>query len=118
MKYADKILVLENGRVKQELAYEQVLRNKTLVPSASRENDAISSENDEIEQDKAKEASSKVADFNEISDLTRKTGDRAVYGYYYKAIGGPKLATFVAAATVHIFAVTFSGKDYSFLWLK
>ena len=109
-KYADKILVVESGHVVRELVYEQMLRQDITPSWESRNQAGISQSEVETPKSKIENKASQVAERNEISDLTRKTGDRAVYGYYFGAIGWRKMACFVAFTVVHIFGATFGGK--------
>jgi ATP-binding cassette subfamily C (CFTR/MRP) protein 1 len=58
---------------------------------------------------------------NEIGDLTRKTGDMAVYKYYFKSIGWASIFGFIGTSAIFAFATYFPRKEEVFhkifLWI-
>ncbi|KND90065.1 Multidrug resistance-associated protein 1 [Tolypocladium ophioglossoides CBS 100239] len=112
LTYADKVLTLEGGKIEHEGTYKQLSRGGLVQGKAP----ALHVPKDTKPEPLAvntEEKSLQVAEANEVSDLARQTGDRAVYQYYFKSVGWPKTLTFVGFTAVHIFAATFSQ-----LWLK
>ncbi|KAI0136261.1 putative ATP-binding cassette transporter [Xylariales sp. AK1849] len=110
LHYADKIVMLSDGRIKYEGTYQHAVRHGLV--------DAI--ENEERDDDKLKEPpsgvpnqmkenASEIAKTNVLDDLSRATGDISIYRYYYRFIGWPKAAVFVAFIIINVFSTTFSG---------
>jgi ATP-binding cassette, subfamily C (CFTR/MRP), member 1 len=50
---------------------------------------------------------------NDVSDLTRKTGDVAVYRYYFSSIGLLNTSVFLGCAALFVFGSFFPRKSLS-----
>jgi ATP-binding cassette subfamily C (CFTR/MRP) protein 1 len=48
---------------------------------------------------------------NDVTDLTRKTGDLAVYKYYFKSINRPGLLSFLVCTALFVFGTYFPRKS-------
>ena len=108
MTYADKVLTLNGGKIDHEGTFVQLVRAGIVKETAASAPLVSNDTNSNPPASKIEDKSLQVAEANEVSDLTRKTGDRAVYQYYFRSIGWRKTLTFVGFTVLHIFAATFS----------
>ncbi|PYI06874.1 multidrug resistance-associated protein [Aspergillus sclerotiicarbonarius CBS 121057] len=110
LSYADQVLVLSDGNLRQEEVHERKLRQ--LGSSSTAAADEID-DGREYTEPTIKNTAAQVSQGNEINDLKRATGDFAVYKYYLRYIGWSKIMTFLIVVTVHVFCST-----YSQIWLE
>lgn len=108
LTYADKVLILDGGKIEHEGTFEQLARAGVVQGKAPSAPHVPKDTESEPQTAKTEEMILRIAEANEMSDLTRQTGDRAVYQYYFKSVGWPKTLTFVGFTVVHIFAAAFS----------
>ncbi|KAH8681655.1 putative ATP-binding cassette transporter [Xylariales sp. PMI_506] len=103
LPYADKVLVLADGQVKREGTFEDIMRLGI--------SDQIHLTIDDDEGDKGpmqsspavKPAQVKPKQDIEVEDLTRATGELAIYSYYFKSFGVWQAAMFFSLVTVNVF---------------
>lgn len=109
LKYADKVLMLSDGKVEHDGTYEQLVRTRAIQEGADTEvaEDAGDHKSADAE---ISAVSANIAEANERADLRRRVGDLEVYKYYFNSIGWFKASTFVGFTAVHVFAVTFTCK--------
>lgn len=67
-------------------------------------------DNDDAKVEQAFLATSEFKESGEALDLKRKTGDLAVYKYYFRSVGLLPMAVFMFFVLVELFAETFSSK--------
>jgi hypothetical protein len=58
--------------------------------------------------DTSTDISDAVAKENEVQDLTRSTGDFAVYKYYFRHVGWLRGSAFLGFVIVEVFGTSFS----------
>ncbi|PWY94818.1 multidrug resistance-associated protein [Aspergillus sclerotioniger CBS 115572] len=109
LSYADQVLVLSDGNLRQEEAHERKLRQPSSFPTAANERD----NEGEYKEPTIKDIAARLSQRNQINDLKRATGDFAVYKYYLRYIGWSKITTFLIFVIVHVVCST-----YSQIWLK
>lgn len=63
---------------------------------------------------------SRAAKAHEIDDMTKATGDRAVYRYYFRRIGWVKATIFITFVIIEALCRTLSRKHYNYprIWLQ
>lgn len=86
---------------------------KPPVPDNRHNNLPLKIEANNAKEPSAKEKSAQISKENQISDLTRTTGDVTVYKYYFQSIGWVNMLVFLLFAAVHVFCSTFSGMSPS-----
>ncbi|OKL59747.1 hypothetical protein UA08_04922 [Talaromyces atroroseus] len=107
LSYADEIFALSKGNLRKLTPGAAISKNNIFhitLPDEARNDTPTPS---------AKEKSGQVSKENQRNDLTRVTGDVAVYKYYFKSIGLVKTLVFLLFAGVHVFCSTFSQ-----IWLE
>lgn len=107
LSYADKVLVLGNGRLEHEGTYEQIMRQGLIdrihLSAQEHQDDDAAPEDAEI-----KNKSTLASKVNEADDLTRATGDLSVYRYYFSHFSWWKGSLFFLGVTVNAFGFAFS----------
>lgn len=115
MHYTDKILVIADGSVQQKPVSESTISeavSETPEIKSHFEAEVFSSQRTE----KATEVSEEVSKTNELDDLTRATGDLAVYRYYFRCVGWPNTALFVGLIALNVFCNSFS-REFSIFFI-
>ncbi|PYH89268.1 multidrug resistance-associated protein [Aspergillus ellipticus CBS 707.79] len=107
LAYADQVFVVADGSLRREDTHDGLSRETS--PSTDEESEADPKPTGST----IKAKTTHVSESNQIGDLTRATGDYAVYKYYLRCIGWPKAMTFILFVTVHVFCST-----YSQMWLE
>ncbi|KAK0643329.1 putative ATP-binding cassette transporter [Cercophora newfieldiana] len=107
LNYADRILILSDGRVKHDVTYGQAVRDG-LVKAFLREDENVDIPSEEDARVNRKEEASGVTPNNEVRDLTRATGDFEVYRYYFRFVGWLYMGLFVGSVLLNVLGETFS----------
>ena len=95
----------------QQGSYEDVKNDDSVTRTLQDETEVTKSEI--IIKTEDSKTGSLDKESNEASqDITRQTGDLAVYQYYFKSIGIVSMSMFLFFVTVHVFCSTF-GRKYS-----
>ena len=111
LSYADKVLVLADGRIQHEGTYEQIMRQGLIDAIHLSAHEHI--DENEVQMDTiTKMKSSKALKKNESNDLTRATGDVAVYRYYFSHFGWWKGFLFFLGVIMNVFCVAFSRMSF------
>lgn len=110
--YADRILVLSDGRVNHDVTYEQAVRDG-LVRAFSREAKNVEAPTETESKARRKGETAGAAVGNDVGDLKRATGDFEVYRYYFKCVGRLYMSLFVGSVLLNVLGETFSS-----IWLK
>lgn len=106
---ADHIVVLSReGKIAQQGSFDE-LRNQdgylnSLLVSTSRDTDEATTTTKPAPR---KKPVIKGVSQNDVTDLTRKTGDMAVYKHYFKSIGWPNTIGFLGCTALFVFALFF-----------
>ncbi|KAK6189291.1 Tryptophan--tRNA ligase, mitochondrial [Pestalotiopsis sp. IQ-011] len=86
LRYADKILLLTNGRIEDGGAYGTT-GSRGLEDVLHLAHDSDMQPQSVAEAPTAKETAALVAKANQRDDLARASGDMKLYGYYFKSVG-------------------------------
>ncbi|PHH93023.1 hypothetical protein CDD83_2133 [Cordyceps sp. RAO-2017] len=111
LNYADKTLIVADGRVEDGGKGGQAVDKGLIDVLKSSDGPRHEPESKPKEPDVTSKAA-EVSEANELGDLGRKT-DLDIYRYYFRSVGFPKTALFVAFVVVDVFCSSFSN-----LWLK
>ncbi|KAK5992013.1 ABC multidrug transporter B [Cladobotryum mycophilum] len=112
LAYADKILVVSDGTVRDGGTRDQVA-GSGLVARLETHLRSGSSHGDRPKLSSVQDTSAEVSEANEVEDISRGTGDLAVYRYYFKAVGWWNFSIFLASVLIHVL-----GNSFSQIWLK
>jgi hypothetical protein len=107
LSYADRILVLAKGNLR-ELTPDAAVSADHIAHISPPDEAKIDSSMIDNSTPSAKEKSGQISKENQKSDLTRATGDVAVYKYYFKSIGSVQALVFLLFTFIHVFCSTFS----------
>lgn len=114
---ADQIILIDrDGGVQSripEAAGQRGLDFSNFSDSGDSENSTLQEKEEELEPETSR-AESEV----EARDLKRRTGDLAVYKYYFKSIGPRNLIVFVLFVVLNVFSGSFSRKYLAALFLS
>ncbi|KAI1466683.1 P-loop containing nucleoside triphosphate hydrolase protein [Daldinia caldariorum] len=110
---ADEIIILEDGRIKEQGKWNELLSRDPQVLKITLNEDHIH-KSKKAPEDSANHLSRQQRSYDDIAiDSKRKTGDSALYSYYLKATGLGNFAFMVTSIATCSFFVTFP--QY---WLK
>ena len=109
---ADEIIVLTaDGHVAEQGTFEGLRLQQGFVSSILFQPDRPKEEHDGVSADSnlagATSNAIKGPTANDLMDLTRRTGDVAVYGYYLKSIGWKSAMLFIFSTVVVAFSLNF-----------
>ncbi|KAI1100526.1 ABC transporter [Jackrogersella minutella] len=113
LNLVDQVLILGDNGLKFAGAYDQALSEGFIEPSTRPQRVGMHELEDTSEPIYMKKKAKEVSEKDELDDLTRATGDFAVYRYYFNSIGQWKILVFVAFVTLNVFSSAFSQ-----IWLK
>ncbi|KAF3026419.1 hypothetical protein E8E14_010909 [Neopestalotiopsis sp. 37M] len=106
LKYADKILILADGRIEDGGTHgNAVSRGLEDVLHLAHNSDV--QPQSVVEAPTAKETAALVAKANQRDDLARASGDMKLYGYYFKSVGVFPICIFVAFVIMNVFCNSF-----------
>ncbi|PWY72973.1 multidrug resistance-associated protein [Aspergillus heteromorphus CBS 117.55] len=94
LSYADQVFVVADGSLRQEYSHDRISRQR--IHSV----DGIDDLNRPIAST-MKDKATDVSKGNQISDLTRATGDVSLYKYYLSCIGWSNAMIFLLFVTIH-----------------
>lgn len=106
LKYADQILLLSQGTVKQTNSYDEIPRD--LLREIAKPTPESEQDQDDEETSEARLAEISQAD--DLNDCARSTGDLSVYKYYFRHIGWVPGSFFFVSVVLEVFCVSFSRK--------
>ncbi|KAK2591919.1 hypothetical protein QQS21_010393 [Conoideocrella luteorostrata] len=109
LKYADKTLIIANGRVEECGRGEEALSDESIDVLHLRDRSKPESENQEQGRDLTAKADL-VSEMNEKNDLNNSRGDLGVYFYYFKSVGWLNMALFVSFVVIDVFCSSFTSK--------
>lgn len=106
LSYADKVLTLPEGN------FKRVEKSIYGLPEANAAGpvNMTTDINDAILPN-PKEKAAQVSKYNQLTDLTRATGDFTIYNYYFRSIGWSKALLFVGFVTMNTFCNSFGRKS-------
>ncbi|KAI1384393.1 ABC transporter [Hypoxylon trugodes] len=109
----DQVLILGDTGLRFAGSYDRALAEGLVdLKQGSKQDDL--GENEIVSKPlDIEEKAEEVSKADELKDLTRATGDFAVYKYYFNSIGPWKILVFVFFVTLDVFCATFSQ-----IWLK
>ncbi|KAG8410598.1 hypothetical protein J3459_017074 [Metarhizium acridum] len=110
---ADKIVMLDSGRVKAPGTYHQLIDNGQLTKTTDARSSNVKGADGDDYKSAATDDLASVADENEMEDLMRKSGDPALYIYYFRSIGWALGITGLAIGILQQFFQVFPQ-----IWLK
>lgn len=105
LKYADKTLIVKDGAVEDSTGVDKLV-NEILKVESHRAPDS----DNKLPTDSVDDSSDEIAKENELDDLTRSTGDFAVYKYYFRHVGWFYGSLFVGFVIVEVFSFSFARK--------
>ncbi|EFY90036.1 ABC multidrug transporter, putative [Metarhizium acridum CQMa 102] len=108
-----KIVMLDNGRVKAQGTYHQLIDNGQLTKTTDARSSNVKGADGDDYKSAATDGLASVADENEMEDLMRKSGDPALYIYYFRSIGWALGITGLAIGILQQFFQVFPQ-----IWLK
>ena len=110
--YADKILVLSEGRLTHRGTYDEVI--PFVLSGVIPLNDEHQGKPDDVDDKKLdiKKKTSPISKVNQFDDLTRATGDFTVYKYYFDSIGWSRALIFVSFVILNVFCSTFGRMNF------
>lgn len=112
LPYADKILVLANGKIEHDGSYDELVTSGVIDEAVSLIRETAVK--DGVIETGASGLGGKAEEVTATpDDLSRATGDFAVYSYYLKSIGYQKAVVFVFFVVLYVFCATFSREFYS-----
>ncbi|OBT68976.1 hypothetical protein VE03_01419 [Pseudogymnoascus sp. 23342-1-I1] len=110
---SDQIIILSNSKIQNKGTWDEIKHNaleikKIIMMPSEADDNSILPTPDVIKTQARHRAAEDAA-----RDLTRKTGDFQLYGYYFKAVGSLNISILIACTACYSFFLTFS--QY---WLK
>ncbi|CDM37008.1 hypothetical protein DTO013E5_7172 [Penicillium roqueforti] len=113
LNIADQVIVLtREGKVREVLSGQDIQKKKT--DTATSDYDVAGAEDVASAPQPSSKPRPKIkAPGPDDADLTRQTGDMAVYAYYFRSFGWPRTFGFIACTALFTFATTFQQ-----IWLQ
>lgn len=107
LNIADQVIVLtREGKVREVLSGQDIQKKKT--DTATSDYDVAGAEDVASAPQPSSKPRPKIkAPGPDDADLTRQTGDMAVYAYYFRSFGWPRTFGFIACTALFTFATTF-----------
>ncbi|KAH8799341.1 putative multidrug resistance protein [Xylogone sp. PMI_703] len=111
---ADKIIVLDkDGRVAEQGNFDTLRAKDGYISSLILHETMEQPHITPVEVSAKSRPKIKSVTQDDVTDLTRKTGDITVYKYYFKSIGWPRAAVFFCSTAFQVFCTYFPQ-----IWLK
>lgn len=117
LPYADKIIVLDQGKVTAIGLYDEIITQKPEIASKLQKAGDYTSQPSETSElslalKEEKALTNKINPTeNEKDDHTRQQGSWSVYRYYFQSASYTLLFFFLAAATIECFCTSFQSKS-------
>lgn len=107
---AHQVIVIPSspGQEIQHGEYREIQESKFLIGLADKESHEKPSDDTKAEQ--VLKSASELEESLEVQDLKRKTGDMAVYNYYFRSVGLFPMVVFMFFVLLEVFAESFSSK--------
>lgn len=111
--YAEEIIVLEDGQIKFQDSYSNLIHQGNLAESTEVKALDIVSDDSGLERTLLHNDEPTVTSNNEIEDLMRRAGDSSLYFYYFKSVGWILCMLGLSTGIIAIFIQFFSRKSYN-----
>ncbi|RDW80341.1 putative multidrug resistance protein [Coleophoma crateriformis] len=112
-QYSDHVIVLSrNGKISQQGSFEKLRDTEGYISNLLKDGNIERNTLQKINTTKAIQKTNKKTPIkgvseDDVSDLTRKTGDIAVYKYYFKSTSVFGIVGFLTSAVVFVFTMYF-----------